>query len=80
MIFRKKKKQEFKKVENKDEVIEENPMKELVEKTSDEEKEVFEIVKELPKQEIRKAKADDGTIITYITIEEALTKIMNEED
>ena len=81
MVFGRKKKEPFKKVESEVEVVEDSPMKELAkESVSKEEKEVFEVVKELPTQQIRKAKAEDGTVITYITIEEALTQFVNEED
>ena len=35
------------------------------------------VVKELPMQEVRTTKDKDGTIINFITIEEALSNIMN---
>ncbi len=80
MVFGRKKKEPFKKVESEGEVVEDSPMKELAKESIDkEEKEVFEVVKELPTQQVRKAKAEDGTLITYITIEEALTQFVNEE-
>ncbi len=75
MVFGRKKKEEFKKVENKQEFVEENPLKELAKETAVEEtkesvdeEEVFEVVKELPIQKVRRTKAEDGTVITYITI------------
>ena len=81
MNFRKKKKQtQFEKVDvKKEEVEEKNPMKEITEETK-EVKEKIIVVKELPTQPVRQAKAEDGTLITYITVEEALTEFMNEED
>lgn len=42
-------------------------------------KEMTVVVKELPVQQIRRARAEDGTIVNYITVEEALTKFINEE-
>jgi len=87
-LLNRKKKEQFKKIESKGEVVEDNPMQEMVkesneeiEKEADEKtKEVIQIVKELPVQTVRKAKSEDGTLITYMTIEEALTEIMNEEN
>ena len=39
--------------------------------------EVYEVVAKLPVQEIRRYKRDDGVIVNLITIEEALTEVMN---
>lgn len=39
--------------------------------------EVLQVVKELPKQEVRKAVTEDGTKINFVTTEEALTEILN---
>jgi len=89
MMFGKKKQEEFKKVEVEEEVPEEDPIKEITEdvkkklnkkeKVDEEKKEIFEVVKELPMQPVRQVKDEDGTLITYITIEEALTKVLNEK-
>lgn len=38
------------------------------------------VVKELPMQPIRETKADDGTLIRFVTVEEALTAVLNEEE
>jgi len=40
-------------------------------------REVIQVVKELPMQPVRRVKEDDGTIVNIVTIEEALTAIMN---
>ena len=99
MFLKKKKKEEqFKKVEPSEEVVDKNPIDELVKETKSkqeeetksgqeeetkskqEEKREFRVVKELPLQPVREAKAEDGTIITYVTIEEALTEFMNSEE
>lgn len=39
-------------------------------------KERLQVVKELPVQQVRKVKGDDGTVIRFITIEEALTELL----
>jgi len=113
MFRRKKKKEEFKKVNvQEEEVPEENPMSELTKESGQEQpeevkeepimeekveenpieeltketekeikpKEKLVVVKELPMQPLRYAKAEDGTIITYVTMEEALTELMKEEE
>lgn len=84
MVFGRRKKQDkFKEVEQPEQPeIEENPIQEIAEETrkKTEEKKRFVVVKELPSQLVRQAKAEDGTLETYITIEEALTQIMNEEE
>ncbi len=63
---------------------EENPMEELVEetKTGQKEKTRYVVVKELPVQQVRSAKAEDGITEIYVTLEEALQEIINkgEED
>ena len=43
-------------------------------------REVTVVVKELPVMAYRRDKAKDGTIINYLTVEEALTKVLNEEE
>lgn len=43
----------------------------------EQQKEVYEVVAKLPVQEIRRFKRDDGIIVNLITIEEALTEVMN---
>ena len=84
MVFGRKKKQEqFKKVDvTRNEPPERNPLQELARETENEHKEKtrFQVVKELPTQVIRQVKAEDGTIINLITIEEALTEFINEEE
>lgn len=84
MAFGKKKKKEdkFKKVEVVEEVPEENPMQEIAEeaKTKAEEKHKYVVVAELPTAPYRRAKLEDGTNVTYMTIEEALTEFMNQEE
>jgi len=83
MVFGRKKKQEqFKKIESNEddeEVPEDNPMEEITKETEKKAKEVYEVVKELPSQIIRQVRLKDGTIVNLITIEEALTEFMNEE-
>ena len=76
---RKKKQEKFEKVEPTEEVPEVNPIEKLTKETEKSEKEVTIVVKELPTQQVRKGKTEDGTIINYVTIEEALTDIINEE-
>lgn len=39
----------------------------------------FKVVKEIPAQEIREHTMEDGTILNFVTIEEALTEFMNKE-
>jgi hypothetical protein len=46
-------------------------------KQEPEQKEVYEVVAKLPVQEIRRYRRDDGIIVNLITIEEALTEVMN---
>ena len=76
---RKKKQEKFEKVEPTEEVPEVNPIEKLAKETGKSEKEITVVVKELPTQTVRQEKATDGTIINYVTIEEALTDIINEE-
>ncbi len=46
--------------------------------TSDESpKERFLVVDKIPTQEVRQVKGEDGTLLNLITIEEALTELMN---
>lgn len=42
-------------------------------------KERIQVVRELPTQPIRKFRDEDGTLVTFMTIEEALTEFMNNE-
>lgn len=42
-------------------------------------KERIQVVRDLPVQSIREFKDKDGTIVTFMTIEEALTEFMNNE-
>jgi len=77
----KQKKEDYKKIETQgEEKIEKDPMKEITEETEEKVNEIFEVVKELPTQVIRQVKLEDGTLVNLITIEEALTKFMNEEE
>ena len=77
----KQKKEEYKKIDSsKEEVPEENPMQEMVKETEQKAKEMFEVVREIPTQPIRQVKLEDGTLVNLITIEEALTKFINEEE
>ena len=45
---------------------------------TDQEKHRVVVVKELPIRHIREHKDEDGTIVHFITIEEALTELMND--
>ena len=77
----KQKREEYKKIDSaKEEVPEENPMQEMVKETEQKAKERFEVVREIPTQPIRQVKLEDGTLVNLITIEEALTKFINEEE
>jgi len=77
----KQKQEQYKKVETQEEEkIEKDPMKEITEETEEKLKERFVVVKEIPTQEVRQVKAEDGTLVNLITVEEALTKFMNEEE
>ncbi len=80
LFGKRKKKEEFKKVEVQEEVPEKDPMKDIAEQSTQKTKEKIIVVKELPTQPVRQTKAEDGTLITYITVEEALTEFMNEEE
>ena len=64
-------------VEEKENTIEISNTKDKDTDDNSKEKHTIVVVKELPVKVVRVAKADDGTIIHYITIEEALTKRMN---
>jgi hypothetical protein len=75
------------KKENKEEVVkkaipkdEEKPKEVKKEKVEDkkEEKHRIVVVKELPTQVVRESVSEDGTIIHWITVEEALTQFMNQ--
>ena len=96
-ILNKNRQNKFKKIENSGEVIEDNPMQDMVSESNEDmkeleeeviedkkvnkkPKEVIQVVKELHMQPVRRAIAEDGTIINYITTEEYLTKLANEED
>ena len=58
-----------------------NPMQELSEETKTEQKEKtrYVVVKELPTQQVRSAKGQDGVTEIYVTLEEALSDMLNEE-
>lgn len=82
-LLSKQKKEKFKEVEQPEQPeTEENPMQEIAEetRTKTEEKKRIVVVKELPVQAIRQAKAEDGVIEVYVTVEEALSEIMNAEE
>ncbi len=82
-LFKNRNKEEFKKIEPQEgQEAEQNPMQELTEEARKEEvkpKEVIQVVDELPTQRVRYGKLDDGTVVTYVTIAEALTELMKEE-
>ncbi len=74
-------KEEYKKMDAvKEEVPEVNPMQEIAKEAEQKAREIFEVVREIPTQPIRQVKLEDGTLVNLITIEEALTKFMNEEE
>jgi len=62
-----------KEVEEEEEVEKEQEQ----EKPAVKQKEVFLVARELPQQPIRQVKLEDGSIGTVLTIEEALTEIIN---
>ncbi len=77
MGFNKIKKAKEEEAKTKD--VEEVPKPDETEKEDkEEEKHRFVVVKELPVQVIRESVAEDGTIMHYITTEEALTEVMNQ--
>jgi len=84
MTMLKRKKNKFRKmeVENEEdnEEIEKNPIEDMRKGSVTEPKEKIIVVKELPMQPVRQAKTKDGDLITYLTIEEALTEFLNEEE
>jgi len=47
------------------------------EKEKKEQKEFVQVVAKLPVQEIRRIEKEDGTIINLLTIEEAITALIN---
>lgn len=51
--------------------------KEIPEKTKEKPKEIFLVARDLPTQQIRQVKLEDGSIGTVVTVEEALTEILN---
>ena len=53
-------------------------MAEEKKKKEDTKKEVFQVVAELPKQDVRQFEGEDGVVYNFITMEEALTKIVND--
>jgi len=82
-LLNKKKEEKFKEVEQPEHPeTEENPMEEIAEETrkGTEEKKRIVVVKELPTQQVRQAKAEDGVIEIYVTVEEALSNIMNAKE
>ncbi len=72
-MFRKEKKKEEPEIEPEIEP-------EVKPKVQEEEKveETIMVLKELPTQEVRQVKNEDGSIVNLITIEEALAKLLNE--
>lgn len=55
--------------------------KEELEKLEKEKEEIdgeILVVKEIPTQEVRQVKKEDGSIVNLVTVEEALTKLINE--
>lgn len=51
-------------------------IEELQNRRTPEQVEITKVVKEIPVQPIRRYKDEDGTIVNLITIEEALTKLI----
>lgn len=51
---------------------------EVVPKSEEEPKEEWAVVKELPVQPVRQTTMEDGTIINFITVEEALSQLVNQ--
>lgn len=83
LVKKMKKEDTFKKIESTEEhKVDENPMDKLTEetKTGHEEKTRYVVVKELPVQQVRSMKAEDGVTEIYVTIEEALQEMINQED
>lgn len=68
-------------VEESNEIEEKETTEESIEETKEvkkeEEKYRFVVVKELPTQVVRSTVAEDGTILNFITVEEALTEAIN---
>ena len=81
-MFGKKKKKNLQVVEEDIEPEEDLEVEEEVEEPKPtkkkEVKEIYKVVKELPTQAVRQAKAKDGTIVNFVTIEEALTEVINQ--
>lgn len=85
------KEEKYRKTEPVEDDEEENPLDELNEEEEEYEEEEEEspkasktsmrtlVVKELPVQQVRKVKLEDGTWVKCITIEEALTELMGGE-
>ena len=65
--------------EEEEEEIEEEEVKPVVKKEETSQKSKIVVVKELPVQPIREFTDEEGTIIHFKTIEEALSEIMNSE-
>jgi len=82
------KKSNYKRIKPVEQIAEEDIPQEEVDKVLSQSQEVEEVVEEKPKErimvvkeipvrEIRKTKAKDGTIIHFMTTEEALTEFLN---
>jgi len=80
------KKNKGKKVEAKEEVEDPVPVAPVVEEVKPAEKEeteepfVYKVVKALPTQQVRSVMGDDGVLVKFITIEEALEIALNGEE
>ena len=73
MAWKMRKPEEVKEVKEEFEEVKEPTKSEKIEKHR------WVVVKELPVQPVRDMKDKDGTIVHFITTEEALTTIMNED-
>jgi len=72
----------FKKMEieeNKEEKVENKIEKEETKENKEEEKERWQVVKELPLQQVRETETKEGKKLNFITIEEALTLLLNQD-
>ena len=83
ILNRVKREDKFKEVKpTEEQETEENPMEILAKetKTNQKEKTRYVVVKELPVQQVRSAKAEDGVTEIYVTVEEALQEVINEKE
>lgn len=67
------------KVKPKTEKVEAKEEEEFEEEKPQKPKEVIEVVSKLPVQEVRRVRRDDGVIVNFITTEEYLTRMANNE-